>query len=1016
MSRVCSLAVLVFVSCAPGEVAPASESLTVVFVPPDPGQETQYECIRTLTPSHSDAIYGPTTARVTYPVQDTALGCSFSAIGGEVVLLLPGAGFVPADYTHLSEHLARNGFLVVAVDATEASPSQHCGPSSACAEDRAERGVRFLRWWRDTTPWSDRFDFDHVAVIGHSRGGEAAAFAASYVRSEIGGGAVDAVVALAPSDSSLPAIELSRSDARSVLVMYGSRDEDVLSQSPAPMANPAPTGFLLYDRTGSEYGIESPWALSLGDRIERAFAFVHEADHAQFSDRCHTFACVNSTHPDGVLDCEAQQAVTRSFVTAWLRLQVRGESPYRVFFNDTIENPFMLPLGSSGPHVLSYGLYDDGRVYGRMVEDNFEDAELSTGTAGSAVTTFGVSAEVRATPETAGTFPHGPQGRHFLRVTDIGDAGDRIEWEFPRAFRGAPPRRGIEEFHTLSLRAGREFESAEPWTIHPPRLRVQLRLAGGATSPQIALHTLPDPDGHDVYATLCGQILPYGVSPLRTLRVPLNEFGVDLADVRGVIVYLDVNELAGEAVYLDDLRFEGAPEQVPFSRAACANVAPPEPPSRVFPPRVNPRVGICGASSGPELLARVADETCAQVVLSAGDFDLAGPLRIDRPVDLIGQGASTVLHFGIEFRPPLGSGADATEGASGSSLRGARFVINNPALVPQAPVTGLPNTTYVLGFWEQAGAVEGLRDITLEDIAIDGRYTVDQGVLGTAPRGAQLRRISVGRVRRFGINLRNARPIPVPAHDAAYLSDLTIAGVQDDSCLDAEWDPSCGATGSHQAGLWVGASHTRAVRVRVRDVYWTGVATGRLEGVSNVSLRDIDVDRIGLEDAAEEAGVGAGTGVYIEKISTDFSLGQFCIGPETERGVNVEWDLCVSGNGAVRPHIFTGRIESEYMGVGLDWGTTDAIVEDIRVANPRWSAFVFHNNCDHPGQVLDGSCSAPTSCTSAATTTTTWQNLWVDAPDVCPPGVHPGSAACTCALSFTPYDPDSGSAKTCAYP
>ncbi len=255
-------------------------------------------------------------------------------------------------------------------------------------------------------------------------------------------------------------------------------------------------------------------------------------------------------------------------------------------------------------------------------------------------------------------------------------------------------------------------------------------------SQQIAMHYLPNPDGHSTYSSkLCPWVPRHGVSQMRTLRIPLREFRADLSRVTRVIIHLDGYGLEDETVYLDNLQFEGATERLPFRVSGCNGVDAPEPPvRRPRVPAVNPSAGICGADSGAEIWTRLFDESCDQIVLSAGDFymDNGLPLRVNRPVTITGQGASTVVHFGIDLRAP---GPDHA-GSSGSSLRNLRVVVDE-----DTPLLDQNGFSYAVGFWEASGATVGVRDIRIEDVHVDGGGIVDQGIVGTAPRGAELRRI-----------------------------------------------------------------------------------------------------------------------------------------------------------------------------------------------------------------------------------------------------------------------------------
>lgn len=108
----------------------------------------------------------------------------------------------------------------------------------------------------------------------------------------------------------------------------------------------------------------------------------------------------------------------------------------------------------------------------------------------------------------------------------------------------------------------------------------------------------------------------------------------------------------------------------------------------------------------------------------------------------------------------------------------------------------------------------------------------------------------------FGVNARNTRTEEVGAIDRATFEDIRVEGVNDAECF-SEDSEVCPFPGSHQIGIWIGASHTRLSRARVRDVFWTGIATGRVIAdvpyvVRGAALSDLDVDRVGTAENSGE--------------------------------------------------------------------------------------------------------------------------------------------------------------------
>ena len=160
----------------------------------------------------------------------------------------PMERFSDAGYAYLAEHLARRGFLVAAVDQNFLNRSHWAdllGAFEGEMEVRAglllEHLARF-RAWNATPgdPLHGRVDLARMALVGHSRGGEAVALAAYRDRIPLeapGGGArfphgfgVRAVAALAPVGGHVhPLGERLVLEDLSYLVLHGSQDADLAS-------------------------------------------------------------------------------------------------------------------------------------------------------------------------------------------------------------------------------------------------------------------------------------------------------------------------------------------------------------------------------------------------------------------------------------------------------------------------------------------------------------------------------------------------------------------------------------------------------------------------------------------------------------------------------------------------------------------------------------------------------------------------------------------------------------------
>jgi len=455
----------------------------------------------------------------------------------------------------------------------------------------------------------------------------------------------------------------------------------------------------------------------------------------------------------------------------------------------------------------------------------------------------------------------------------------------------------------------------------------------------------------------------------------------------------------------------------PITSCASTGIVAPTPPHAVIgTPTIAPGAGVCEAANGEALFNMVAnDPSCTTIVLTSTDYHSSSQsstpyLRVQRPVQIWGRGvAQTRLHFGIELRPSIG-----VVGASNSTIRGLTMMVDDGHAVGHNNPTSWAQTSAIT-FWEPPNDTGHLEGITIEDVRIFGAEQVDSGINALAPRRALLRRVEVRNVRLFGINLRNNRVAPVEAAKRPLLLDIVVHNVKDPNCSLWKVTANCPNPGTHQFGLWIGASHTFLRRAVVRDVFSAGIATGRtfdgkaaaadgtLYGVTGLYLTDLDVDRIGVDDDGVDPGRGAGTGISIQRIMRDSIIRQFCIGPDTERGVNAEWNHNDVGSGTFR--VSRGYVESKYFGVGFDAGTFGAYVDDLYVTKAEWSALAFHDNWEGFQQGLP-----------SQSNTTAWDSIALG-PGVTactPEASYPASAPCTCEVSHSFYSPSG--ARYCELP
>lgn len=299
------------------------------------------------------------------PLRRLALGFGLDAVPRNAVVWYPAEGegphplvlvmhgnanlLVPSEdgYAWLGEHLASHGMVVASVDAAAFNALPLVGGLSGENDARALLLLAHLQLWEAWERAQDarlpRVDLTRVALIGHSRGGEAAAIAASLdalgrlpadartpLSERVGGPyAPRAVVAFAPSDGQFRVgdrpTELHGVD---YLVLQGGYDADVASF----------VGERQYERS------------TLGPGGVKAAVYLHQANHGQFNDRWgrrdHAPPLSALLRTAAIMPPDEQQRAARVFISAFLRASLLDERDYLPLLADPRVGADWLPAAS----------------------------------------------------------------------------------------------------------------------------------------------------------------------------------------------------------------------------------------------------------------------------------------------------------------------------------------------------------------------------------------------------------------------------------------------------------------------------------------------------------------------------------------------------------------------------------------------------------------------------------------------------------------------------------------------
>ncbi|MBW7476142.1 alpha/beta hydrolase [Paenibacillus oenotherae] len=239
--------------------------------------------------------------------------------------------FSDEGYAYLGEMLASRGYIAVSVDENFLNYSVWQNIPDDDMKVRAWMLLKHLQQIaafnnQSGTPFFNRVNLDQVALIGHSRGGQAVAMAADRNRWFTGDRSfqgldktvrIQAVVAIAPTDKS---VNKQSAALRNVhyLSLQGAMDGDVNNFY----------GERQYLRTSFT---------SSSDKF-KATLYIGEANHSQFNTE---WGSMDDSLPgglllnrEGMLEPEEQRQVAKVYISAFLETALHGKKEYTALFRD----------------------------------------------------------------------------------------------------------------------------------------------------------------------------------------------------------------------------------------------------------------------------------------------------------------------------------------------------------------------------------------------------------------------------------------------------------------------------------------------------------------------------------------------------------------------------------------------------------------------------------------------------------------------------------------------------------
>lgn len=274
-----------------------------------------------------------------------------------------------------------------------------------------------------------------------------------------------------------------------------------------------------------------------------------------------------------------------------------------------------------------------------------------------------------------------------------------------------------------------------------------------------------------------------------------------------------------------------------------------QPDAPVAPATANYTIPVGAVSVSTQSALETAIAGASQdIVIENGSYVRSGPLSIGNKRLWARTFGGVTMNYGISIGGSVGGG--------GGEIHGLTL---NVASNSQAPAGAIVLVS---------GSAGG--NTAISDVAITGSTSLTDGTDGircTTPNGFSCKRVTISTVTGNGVT----------ADDGNISSAAVITEISDINVNGAKYAIAGTSVGASEAGLWIGHRISgNATRYLIRNVGWSGIATGNI--ATNFTVSNFDIDAVSI------AGSSGGYGVFCRNQSRLITFDTYYIGDSVPIG------------------------------------------------------------------------------------------------------------------------------------